>query len=331
MSNLIIIDGISGVWKDDLETYVCEKLANSTIIKKYSDRTLRSGEDEAKIDLHLLDSDAFNKSKFDYEYTFNGHKYGILKEDIVKMKSKSNAFIIVRNHDIICKLQSDFSEMFNVVTLFVYVGLELVLPKYNLWYGDEGKKNLHDALIDYYRHPNLYEHILIYSERKSDFYRLLDNVVSQSDSVVDDFIFVVMSMADVSGKHNRKSRFVRSLYNTIRDSFARYRLNAFRVDSADINRFVPSLQNSALNTIDNKILGCIQKAKLVVVDLSYPRPNCYFELGYALALNKKVVLVAYKNSEIHFDIEHHNIFKYNNLNELSDYLKNVACAMSKTN
>lgn len=328
MSSLVIIDGISGVWKEDFETYVYEKLTNSAIIKKYSDRTLRSGEDESKLDLHLLDSDTFKQKKFDYEYAFNGHNYGILKEDIERMKVKSNVFIIVRNHDIICKLQNDFSDIFNVVTVFVYVGLELVLPKYDSWYGEEGKRNLHDALIDYYRHPNLYEHILIYSERKSDFYRLLDTVVAQNHSIVDDFIFVVMSMTDLSGKHNHKSRFVRNLYNTIRESFACYNLNAFRVDSSEINRIVQPFKNSAFNTIDNKILDCIQKAKLVVVDLSYSRPNCYFELGYALALNKKVVLIAHKNSEIHFDIEHHSIFKYKNLNELSDYLKNVACTLS---
>ena len=327
MNNLILVDGVSGVWKEDFRAYIYERLANTVIIKKYSDRPLRDGEDKEKLDLHLLSSDSFQEIKFDYEYVFNGHRYGILKEEIMKMRAKRNIFIIVRNHDIICELKKDFSDIFNVVTCFVYVGLELILPKYDSWYGEEGKRNIREALIDYYRYPESYERILIYSESRSDFYRLLDNVVSTKSDIVDDFVFIVMSMADLSGRKDRKTKFVGNLYKTIKDSFSYYNLRALRVDAPETAHVIQATQNTAFNIIDNKILDCIQKAKLVVVDLSFPRPNCYFELGYALALNKKVILVASRKSEIHFDLEHHNIFKYNNLTELQRFLKNSASSI----
>lgn len=327
MNNLIIVDGISGVWKEDFRSYTYERLANTVIIKKYSDRPLREGEDSDKLDLHLLSSTSFQEKKFDYEYVFNGHRYGILKEDIMKMRAKNNIFIIVRNHDIICELKNDFGEIFNVITAFVYVGLDLILQKYDSWYGEEGRKNIQEALIDYYRYPKLYEQILIYSESRSDFYRLLDNIVSQKSNIIDDFVFIVMSMADLSGRENRKTRFVKKLYETIKKGFDCYNLRAFRVDAPETERVLRTTQNTAVNTIDYKILDCIKKAKMVIVDLSFPRPNCYLELGFALALNKKVVLIAYRKSEIHFDIEHHNIYKYNNFDELLVYLKKVASSM----
>lgn len=324
MNNLIIVDGVSGVWKEDFSTYVNERLANTVIIKKYSDRKPRNGENTSRSDLYFLGFDDFKEKKFDYEYSFNGHKYGIFKNDIEKMRTKDNVFIIIRNHDIISKIINDFSEIFNVVTIFVYVGLELILPRYDSWYGEDGKRNLQDALIDYYRHPNIYEHILIYNEQKSDFYRLMDNVISQKNDVVDDFVFLIMSMADVGGKNNRKSRFVRKLYSTIQDSLSCYNLKAFRVDAPETDGVVQLVKNNIINTIDNKILNCIKKAKLIIADLSFSRPNCYFEIGYALALNKKVILIADRKSEIHFDIEHHNIFKYKSLDELSTYLRDIA-------
>lgn len=43
--------------------------------------------------------------------------------------------------------------------------------------------------------------------------------------------------------------------------------------------------------ITDRILASIQRAGLVVVDLTQDRPNVYFELGYARGLGKTVVTI----------------------------------------
>jgi hypothetical protein len=72
-------------------------------------------------------------------------------------------------------------------------------------------------------------------------------------------------------------------------------------------------------TISEEILKKIRNSRLVVADLTDERPNCYFELGYALALAKPIVLAARKDHDprrelrnpddpkVHFDLDSHKI------------------------
>lgn len=51
-----------------------------------------------------------------------------------------------------------------------------------------------------------------------------------------------------------------------------------------------------------KIHHAIDNAVFVLGDVSEPRPNIYYELGYANACNKPVLLIAKEHSEIHTDL-----------------------------
>jgi hypothetical protein len=55
--------------------------------------------------------------------------------------------------------------------------------------------------------------------------------------------------------------------------------------------------------ITDKIMEMILSSRLVVVDLSYERPNVYFELGYARASGKTVITIARRGTQIHFDVK----------------------------
>jgi hypothetical protein len=55
-------------------------------------------------------------------------------------------------------------------------------------------------------------------------------------------------------------------------------------------------------TITDVILSSIARARFVVADLTDARPNCYYEVGYAHALGKPVILLAKEGTERHFDI-----------------------------
>jgi nucleoside 2-deoxyribosyltransferase len=54
----------------------------------------------------------------------------------------------------------------------------------------------------------------------------------------------------------------------------------------------------------------IQKARLVVADLTNERPNVYFELGYARGLNKRVITILREKSVAHFDVRAWTYIEY---------------------
>jgi nucleoside 2-deoxyribosyltransferase len=85
-------------------------------------------------------------------------------------------------------------------------------------------------------------------------------------------------------------------------------------------------------TITDAILRKIQGCRIAVADLTYERPNCYYELGYAVASGKPYVITAREDhdprrpgrgtedSKVHFDLDSHKI-KYWKIGELAE-LKN---------
>jgi hypothetical protein len=50
------------------------------------------------------------------------------------------------------------------------------------------------------------------------------------------------------------------------------------------------------------ILSAIRRSAFMIADVSEPKPNVYYELGYAQALGKDVIVTAAKGSELPFDI-----------------------------
>ena len=71
------------------------------------------------------------------------------------------------------------------------------------------------------------------------------------------------------------------------------------------------------HSITDEILRRIESARLLIADLSFERPNCYYEVGYAQAIGKKVIFSARRDHDprraarkagdptIHFDLDHH--------------------------
>jgi hypothetical protein len=59
-----------------------------------------------------------------------------------------------------------------------------------------------------------------------------------------------------------------------------------------------------------KIHNAIDNAVFAIGDLTQARPNIYYELGYAVARNKPVLLIAKEGSEIHTDLHGLEMIKY---------------------
>ncbi|OFX24782.1 MAG: hypothetical protein A2033_03900 [Bacteroidetes bacterium GWA2_31_9] len=62
--------------------------------------------------------------------------------------------------------------------------------------------------------------------------------------------------------------------------------------------------------IIDDIINSINDADYIVADLSVQNPNVYYELGYAHALQKKVILITQDISLLPFDLKHQRVILY---------------------
>ena len=63
-------------------------------------------------------------------------------------------------------------------------------------------------------------------------------------------------------------------------------------------------------TLD-RIYNQINKADIIVADMTGKNPNVFYEVGYAHALNKRVILIIQDVDDIPFDLKHHPFIVYN--------------------
>jgi hypothetical protein len=60
----------------------------------------------------------------------------------------------------------------------------------------------------------------------------------------------------------------------------------------------------------DQVYKSIQRADLILADMTGRNPNVYYEVGYAHALKKDVILLTQDATDIPFDLKHHNHIEY---------------------
>jgi len=97
-------------------------------------------------------------------------------------------------------------------------------------------------------------------------------------------VFVIMSFADKGH--------LRDAYNTFQRVCKDNGFDAFKVDHHldPQQRIVPT------------ILSSIRRSAFIISDVSEPRPNVYYELGFAQALGKDIITTAAEGTQLPFDI-----------------------------
>ena len=110
-------------------------------------------------------------------------------------------------------------------------------------------------------------------------------------------------------------------YSKDKDFFAKFSTLEKVCSEYDVKIFKGVLSNGNFNL--EKTLKLYKKADFFIADLSYERPSCYYELGFAQALQKEVFLIAQKNTDIHQAIGRNEVAFFQNIKEYEEIINQI--------
>ena len=136
--------------------------------------------------------------------------------------------------------------------------------------------------------------------RRSDISIAIDEIVGRLAGQRQ--LFIIMKFGDPD---------LDSMYKlAVKPTAEKFGLTTLRIDE---------LFNSG--SINEQLLKSIDRASLIFADLTGERPNCYFEAGYALALDKEIILSVRKGDNVHFDLQDRRMIMWQTPADLAEQLE----------
>lgn len=123
-----------------------------------------------------------------------------------------------------------------------------------------------------------------------------------SSSFQPDTAFIMMWM-------DPKKPELEDVYNTVKRCFKKFGITSERADD---------IEHDGL--ITEEIIEKIKSSEFLYADLTGARPSVYYEVGFAHAISKRVILYRKVGERIHFDLAGYNCPEYTNLSDLEKKL-----------
>lgn len=301
MARLIVVAGPSGAGKTFLLSQLSNYRDDIVPIKKYTTRNPRKGESGTEtIDLKLSKNIEEVKS-CDYTYPYIGHSYGIKKSDIDSvLKKGKNPIVIVAKCNRIVDIKRDYHD---ALILYVHSGLSGDdLKEQLLRYRDpldveERMERQKHSFNDYTHHMNkkLFDYFLV-NYYDDTFLQQVEFILEEelNNSQDKSYIFVIMSFDKKYDDIYEALKIAGKLVENVNLTIERV--------SEPLGDYV----------ITERIEQSIMKAGLLICDVSEKSLNVYYELGFARAKNKTIILTAQKGTELPFDVRQYKTKFYDN-------------------
>jgi len=339
---IYIICGASGTGKTTLLEMAYERLTNISIHVKGTTRHKRQYDDEEIISY----PDGFPENKYDYIYSQYGFEYGIEKIQIdASLLNNVNHLIICNDKETISKLKKDYKAKLKVIFMIYDAPKDILLAT-------QKTRNINDDEIalrlkkysaiqeECLNPPYIFDEVIknTYGESPAK------SMIRQLKRIIENYDSNSSSISAVLGIERQQMAPYEVSENEIVQKGLLFIIMAMNPDDNELCNIEYSIKNAAkskgftpqriddnttFEPITQKILSHIELAEVVVADLSRERPNCYFELGYALALKKQIVVTAFKWEKIHFDVNGYSRIEYSTYAELDKALQEQLALFAK--
>ncbi|MBF0132649.1 MAG: hypothetical protein HQL75_08700 [Magnetococcales bacterium] len=130
----------------------------------------------------------------------------------------------------------------------------------------------------------------------------IDKNQSPGSDIEQNYAFVAMAIDSTIPE-------LEDVLEAIKEAAKKNGIRAERVDDTQTNE-----------RITDRILESIKRSEFVIVDITYPRPNVFYEAGYAHGVGKTPVYVAKEGTKEVFDVKDYPIIYFKNMIQLKDGL-----------